>query len=104
MTDSAKKPTVLEGNQASFEELLKFPCTLDFRIIVDALETDVIEKISRTLNDVAPETFQGVKGEPRVSSNGRYVSYTVQAKLNNADDLRACYKKISSLKFVKHML
>lgn len=97
-------PTILEQQQASFKDLLQFPAQVDFRIIVDALVEDVIAKLRSALTDICGRQEYPVLGEPRVSSNGRYVSYTLRANVQSAEMLNKVYKELGSLPCVKHLL
>lgn len=103
-------PTIFEDdkqdnkNQPGFKDLMQFPAVIDFRIIIDALEENGLDKLKAHLNKLTNGQCQEVKGEPRVSSNGKYVSYTLPAKVESAELLKSVYKAMGDLPFVKHIL
>ena len=102
--------TIFEDNkqdgkaQPGFKELMQFPAMVDFRIIIDALEEDGLNKLKAEMNKLTNGQCMEVKGEPRVSSNGKYVSYTLPAKVESAELLKSVYKAVGALPFVKHIL
>lgn len=97
-------PTILENQPKGFKELLQFPATLDLRIIIDALELDGLTKLQQHLTTLAGKQDYAVQGEPRVSSNGKYISYTIRVTVDSADTLNWIYKGLGTLAFVKHVL
>ncbi len=96
--------TIFDQPAKGFKDLLEFPATLDFRIIVDAVELDALKKVQAALAAAShPQKF-AVQGEPRISSNGKYISYTIRAQAQSAEELNAMYRAVSALSFVRHML
>lgn len=93
-----------DKNQPGFKDLMQFPAVVDFRIIIDALEEDGLNKLKAEMNKLTNGQCMEVKGEPRVSSNGKYVSYTLPAKVESAELLKSVYKAVGALPFVKHIL
>ena len=87
-----------------FAELLKFPCIIDFRIIVDALEEDALNKVKQHIEELLPGSVKTVTVSPRVSSNGKYVSYTVPVEVQDADSINKLYKHLGTIKFIKHVI
>ncbi len=87
-----------------FKELLTFPAVIDFRIIIDALELDGLKKLQQELTKLAGAQDYAVQGEPRVSANGKYISYTLRASVHSAEELNGIYTGLGKISYVKHVL
>ncbi|MDY6466936.1 MAG: DUF493 domain-containing protein [Succinivibrio dextrinosolvens] len=94
MTDSYNK----------LEKLMEFPCVVGFRVIVDASIVNSLGEVEKAINEVEAGIMQKITDEPRKSSKGNYVSYTIPVKVNKAENLKLLYEKISALPCVKHVI
>lgn len=90
--------------QYKFKELLEFPCDQHMRIIVINEESQPT-KLVNTLNELLPNcsSVDSVL-DSRNSANGKYVSYTVRVRFNNAEEIEMLYDKLPKYEFVKHLL
>lgn len=87
-----------------FDELLQYPCDIDFRIIVDASIVDALEIVVRTLNEIKKGSCKGFEGHPRNSSNGKYCSYTIPVTVESTEQVKKIYSTIAKLDCVKHII
>lgn len=87
-----------------FDELLKFPCHQDMRIIVNNGEDEKL-KLMHAINEIVAKeiSLQEFK-ESRPSKNGKYISHTVRIKFASAEEMERLYKKLSECDFVMHVL
>ena len=90
---------------SKFSELLKFPCIVDFRIIVDALKKDALNEVKKHIEEILPgSVVQEIVASPRVSSNGKYISYTVPVRVADAKNIEDLYQHLGKIDFIKHVL
>ncbi|SPT69747.1 Uncharacterized conserved protein [Anaerobiospirillum thomasii] len=87
-----------------FDELLEFPCIIDFRIIIDAKKENALPDLCAYINSLYKDSVQPLKDKPRHSSSGTYISYTVPIKVEDAAAVENLYAKISKLDYVKHII
>jgi len=85
-------------------ELMQFPCVVGLRVIVDSTVVNSIGEIEGTINEISAGSMQPITEPPRKSSKGSYVSYTIPVKVENIEQLKALYEKISALPCVKHVI
>lgn len=98
-------PVIMDEQRSGFRELLKFPTVVDFRVIVDAAQSDSLQLLTAGFNQIDPGSCGGkLRGTPRKSSNGRYLSYTIPVRVHSAEKLEQIYREIGALPFVKHIL
>lgn len=89
---------------SKFSELLQFPCVVDFRIIVDALKQDALNEVKRHIEEILPGSVLEVTASPRVSANGKYISYTVPVRVTDAKNIDDLYQHLGKIDFIKHVL
>lgn len=90
--------------QYKFDELLDFPCVIDFRIIIDAQYDNALDKLIAFINSQYENSVMKLLTPPRKSTNGKYLSYTIPVKVLEASHIEDLYKKISALEYVKHII
>lgn len=96
---------IMDEQRTGFGDLMKFPAVVDFRIIVDAAQSDSLQQLTAGFNQLAPGSCGGrTRGQPRLSRSGRYVSYTLPVRVHSAEKLEQIYREIGALPFVKHIL
>lgn len=89
-----------------FNQLLKFPCNIDFRIIVDASYENFYEDIKQAATEVVHDEkkIKNIKGKGMHSSKGNYISYIIPINVSSQEELLEVYKKIGNLSFVRHII
>ncbi|RUO25273.1 hypothetical protein CWE09_00605 [Aliidiomarina minuta] len=86
--------------QTKFDELLDFPCNLNFKIMgvaSDNLTDDVLAVIQQH----APGDY---KPQQRPSSKGNYVSLSVSVIVTSKEHIELLYREISALEDVRYVL
>lgn len=94
----------MSDQYAKLEKLIDFPSIIGFRVIVDASVANALEEVLRVVDTIEPDSVKDRNPEPRVSSKGNYVSYTVSVKVRNINNLKEIYTKVGSLGCVKHII
>lgn len=86
--------------QTKFDELLDFPCNLNFKIMGvanDSLTDDVLAVIQQH----APGDY---KPQQRPSSKGNYVSLSVSVIVTSKEHIELLYRELSALEDVRYVL
>lgn len=94
----------MSDQYAKLEKLIEFPSVIGFRVIVDASVANALLEVLKVVDTIEPDSVKDRNPEPRVSSKGNYVSYTVSVKVRNIDNLKTIYTKVGSLGCVKHII
>ena len=94
----------MSDQYAKLEKLIEFPSIIGFRVIVDASVANALEEVLRVVDTIEPDSVKDRNPEPRVSSKGNYVSYSVSVKVRNINNLKEIYTKVGSLGCVKHII
>ena len=82
------------------DQLIEFPCDHVFKVVGDSRET-FMPDVHRAVCSVVPVSLDAVK--TRSSGNGKYLSVSVVARLENREQLLAIYaglKKIAGIRFL----
>lgn len=87
-----------------FEQLLDFPCEVEFRIIIASGVSGALAAVMSCLEELRPGSTRGTRGLPRPSSGGRYFSYTVAVQVENSAHLAEIYTAVSALPPVRHVM
>ena len=77
---------------------LDYPCSWEYKLVV--LETT---NIKQTVKEVIFEREHKVK-ESKVSSKGKYKSYTLEMLVHNEDDRKEIYKMLGDHSHIKMVL
>ncbi len=90
------------GKEATFRDLLQFPCSFSFRVIggdIDGMEEKIIgclkEQFDRS--PLAPVTRT-------LSRKGTYASYAVTVEARSEEDLKSMYSALGRLETVRCVL
>ena len=87
-----------------FKDLLEFPCIQHMRIIV-LNENQEPGRLINEVNHIIPgSTDVDSVLDSRQSANGKYISYTLRVKFNDADEINRLYEQLPQRDFVKHVL
>lgn len=94
---------ILQGNENGLRELIKYPSTVDFRIIVESDVADAMVQVREAVSKIEPNV-RDPKDAPRRSRTGRYLSYTLPVKVRSYENLKRIYAEVGALECVKHIL
>lgn len=90
--------------QYKFNELLEFPCDQHLRIIVVNDDTEP-QRLVDHIRELMPEsTDVDSIMDSRLSSNGKYISYTLRVRFESAEQMEMLYNTLPKQDFVKHLL
>ena len=95
---------ILNGNPEEIRKLLKYPATVDFRVIVDSGVADALDQVKKLCDAIEPGQVMALKGLPRPSRTGRYLSFTLPVKVSSYENLHRIYNEVGALSCVKHIL
>ena len=90
--------------QYKFDQLLDFPCDQHLRIIVLNDDTEPQRLVDHILELMPDSTDVDSIMDSRLSSNGKYISYTVRVRFNSAEQIEMLYRELPKLDFVKPLL
>lgn len=93
-----------ELSYARLGKIMKFPCEVHFRVIVDAAYTNAFQVIARKVDALNPGSVLEATDDPRKSRGGRYISYTLPVTVKSAALLKKIYETVGRLPFVKRIL
>lgn len=86
--------------QTKFDELLDFPCNLNFKIMGVASE-NLTDDVLAVIQQHAPGDY---KPQQRPSSKGNYVSLSVSVIVTSKEHIELLYREISALEDVRYVL
>ena len=88
----------------TFREVLEFPCRMEFKVIITALNPQTIEEVKACLRTIEPQGLLEITKPPRASRNGSYLSYSIPVKVSSEAHLERIYKEVAGLDGVLHVL
>ncbi|MCR5537214.1 MAG: DUF493 domain-containing protein [Succinivibrio sp.] len=88
----------------TFREVLIFPCQLEFKVIVTALNPEALNEVQSCIRRIEPEGLLPLVKPPRASKKQSYLSYTVPVKISSAENLERIYREVAALDCVLHVL
>ena len=94
-----------ENHDVDFSDLinkaLKFYLVnqLNYKEVKDALN-----EVKKHIEEIVPGSVQEIVASPRVSSNGKYISYTIPVQVLNAKNIEDLYQHLGKIDFIKHVL
>ncbi len=86
-------------NTKHFEDLLEFPCSFSIKVVCRTGGW-VRQALEEALVGVSPDPVPQFIDE-RLSAHGKYVSCTIRLEVESANHLRACYRVLEPLQFVR---
>ncbi len=89
-------------NTRHFEDLLEFPCSFQIKAVCRTGGW-VRQALEEALVIVPPDPVPQFVDE-RLSSGGRYVSFTIRLEVDSAHHLRSCYGALKDLACVRLVL
>lgn len=95
---------ILEGTPEQMRKLIKYPAVVDFRVIIKSGIDDAIDQVREAINAIEHDGAMSVKGAPRPSRTGKYISYTQSARVTSYENLHAIYNRVGALDCVMHIL
>ncbi|MBQ9275187.1 MAG: DUF493 domain-containing protein [Succinivibrio sp.] len=87
----------------SLGELLKFPCEITFKIIVEAEHEGVLEAACALMEKLSGQAVSRAL-TPRRSRRGNYLSYDVTAQVSSEEILRGIYTGVAAISGVRHIM
>lgn len=95
---------ILNDQKVSFKELLKFPCFVDFRIIIKNQEGYDIDRLKSDILKIKKLNINEQKIQSKPSSKGSYISYILPVEIPDEATLMELYDKIGKLEYVMHII
>lgn len=87
-----------------FDQVLDYPCTVGFRVIVDSSRANALDGVKECINSIRPKSVLGGSAQARKSSGGKYSAYTVDVRVESSEHIRRIYTEVSELSYVKHII
>ncbi len=95
---------ILDGSPEQMRKLIKYPAVVDFRVIIKNGVDDAVAQVQNAINAIEKDGAMALKGSPRPSRTGKYLSYTQEARVTSYENLHAIYNKVGALDCVMHIL